>query len=136
LPFNEVNLLAHRDRPRPLLRASRPDAPPELETIYQRMVAPLPADWFGSVAEVVDALDACEHLDRLNPADSSVIQDNASTDSGCDIAPTTCFSASSLALAVVSVLLVEHSRLQTRVISGQLAELGIATIRTAVSSIS
>ena len=37
--FHEKNvlthLLAHRDRPRPLLRDSRPDAPPELEAIYQ-----------------------------------------------------------------------------------------------------
>ncbi|MBC7818852.1 MAG: protein kinase, partial [Planctomycetaceae bacterium] len=137
LLFKEVNmlahLLAHRDRPRPLLQTARSDAPPELEAIYQRMVAPLPANRFASMAEVVEALDACEFPDTLDLVGGSTALDNASNDSEFDIGPTTCFSASSLALAGVSVLLVEHSRLQTRVISGQMAELGIATIRTAAS---
>ncbi len=137
LLFKETNmlahLLAHRDKPRPLLRDLRPDAPPELEAIYQRMAAPLPADRFASMAEVVEALDACELPDPREGDVRPIAPDQASFDSESDLGPTTCFSASSLALAGISVLLVEHSRLQTRVISGQMAELGIPVIRTASS---
>lgn len=139
LLFNEVNtykhLLAHRDHPRPLLRDSRPDAPLELEAVYQRMVAPLPADRFASMAEVVEALEACELPDAIDSTTVSAVLDSASDDSLMELTekPTTCLSASSLLLAGVSFLLVEHSRLQTRVISGQMAELGVELIRTATS---
>jgi serine/threonine-protein kinase len=136
LMFNESNmfahLLAHRDRPRPLLRDLRTDATPELEAIYQRMVAPLPADRFGSMDEVVEALDACEIPDSAEPTLRSSEPGNDSS-MLTQIGPTTWLSASSLALAEMSVLLVEHSRLQTRLISGQMSELGIQTIRTASS---
>lgn len=137
--FNEKNvlthLLAHRDRPRPLLRDLRDDAPAELEEIYQRMVAPLPADRYGSMAEVVEALEACELPDIPDPTVNSVVFSNASDDSSmvAHDGPTTCMSASSLILVGVSFLLVEHSRLQTRVISAQMAELGVEMIRTVLS---
>ena len=139
LLFNEVNmyahLVAHRDRPRPLLRDARPDAPLELEAIYQRMVAPLPADRFGSMAEVVEALESCELPDALESPGVSPVLGSHSDDSSmvAMVGVTTFLSASSLVLAGVSFLLVEHSRLQTRVISGQMAELGIELIRTAAS---
>jgi serine/threonine protein kinase len=136
--FNEKNvlthLLAHRDRPRPLLRDLRADVPPELEAIYQRMCAPLPGDRYGSMDEVVEALEACELPDTLDPTaaagvgpfgdDSSIVIRNE---------PTTRMSTSSLMLTGVSFLLVEQSRLQTRVISSQMAELGIEMIRTAAT---
>ena len=137
--FTEKNVLthlvAHRDRPRPLLRDSRADTPQELEAIYQRMVAPLAADRYGSMAEVVEALEACELPDVLDQTVHSVLTGHVSDDSSMVTKdePTTCMSASSLVLAGVSFLLVEQSRLQTRVISGQMTELGIETIRTAAS---
>lgn len=137
--FSEVNmykhLLAHRDHPRPLLRDARPDAPPELEAIYQRMVAPLPADRFSSMAEVVEALEACELPEALDATDASAALGGTGDDSSTELMdkPTICLSASSLLLAGVSFLLVEHSRLQTRVISGQMAELGVEMVRTATS---
>ena len=137
--FSEKNVLthlvAHRDRPRPLLRDSRADAPQELEAIYQRMVAPLPADRYGSMAEVVEALEACELPDTLDQTVTSAGASQSGDDSSMVTRdePTTCMSASSLVLAGVSFLLVEQSRLQTRVISSQMAELGIEMIRTVAS---
>jgi serine/threonine protein kinase len=139
LLFHEANtykhLLAHRDHPRPSLRDARPDAPPELEAVYQRMVAPLPADRFASMAEVVEALEACELPDAPDSITVLASLGSAGDDSSMEMTekPTTCLSASSLLLAGVSFLLVEHSRLQTRVISGQMAELGVELIRTATS---
>ena len=131
--FQEKNTLvllrAHRDRPRPLLKDSRPDVPAELEAIYLRMVAPLLADRFRSMDEVIDALDACEifeSADSVRPAAAVVLAPVADN-------PTTCCSASSMALQGASVLLVEHSKLQSRVISGQMTELGVPSIRTAAS---
>lgn len=137
--FNEKDLLKHllkhRYRPRPLLRDLRADAPTELEAIYQRMVAPLPADRFSSMAEVVEALEACELPDTLDQTITSAGAGQTGDDSSMVTKdePTTRMSASSLVLAGVSFLLVEHSRLQTRVISGQMAELGIEMIRTVAS---
>jgi hypothetical protein len=49
-------LIAHREQPIPLIRTLRPDAPPELERIFQRMVAKRPADRFGTMGEVADVL--------------------------------------------------------------------------------
>lgn len=127
-------LVAHRDQPRPKLRDLRPDAPFELEAIYQRMVAPRPADRFASMEEVVEALDACELPEAPHPAVRLTVGDG-SGDSSMLVADgrTTCLSASSMVLAGVSVLLVEQSRLQTRVISSQMTELGVETIYTAAS---
>ncbi|MBI5757136.1 MAG: response regulator [Planctomycetales bacterium] len=126
-------MIAHRDRPRPLLQAIRPDATRELEEIYQRMVAPLPTDRFGSMAEVVEALESCELPDTLDPTVNSTLLDGSGDDSAMEVGPTTLMSASSLALAGVSILLVEQSRLQTRMISEQMAEMGVEMIRTASS---
>ena len=135
--FNEekmlAQLVAHRDQPRPLLRGSRPDAPPELEAIYLRMVAPIPADRFRSMDEVVEALEACDLPDSLDPTISPVAPVSVSNDSITDVEATTCLPSGSLALAGVSVLLVEQSRLQTRMISAQMTELGVQKVRTAAS---
>lgn len=137
--FQEKNvlkhLIAHRDQPRPVLRDSRPEAPRELEAIYQRMVAPVPTDRFRSMGEVVEALEACEFADTVDPANNLADLRGSGEDSSMltNEAPTACVSASSLVLAGVSVLLVEQSRLQTRVISGQMAELGVEMIRTVAS---
>jgi serine/threonine protein kinase len=143
-----THLIAHRDSPRPLLRELRPDAPPELEAVYQRMVAPVPANRFGSMDDVVEALEACDLPDTADPALSSppanesvadrTVASNSAADRTIvepltDFEATACLPASSMALAEMSVLLVEQSRLQTRVISGQMAGLGIQKIRTAAS---
>ena len=129
-----THLIAHRDRPRPLLRDLRADAPPELEAVYLKMVAPRPADRFASMAEVVEALEACEIPDA--PESTVTSPGSVSCEESSMISlegVTTSMSVSSLALAGISLLLVEQSRLQTRLILGQMAEMGIGTIRTAAS---
>jgi serine/threonine-protein kinase len=55
-------LLKHRDAPIPDLRAARPDIPPELETIFQRMVAKIPEDRYQTMTVVVKALEQVQQL--------------------------------------------------------------------------
>lgn len=49
-------LIAHREQPIPSICALRPDAPAEIERIFQRMVAKRPEDRYGSMREVAAAL--------------------------------------------------------------------------------
>src|SRR5262249_36230526 len=50
-------LLQHRESPPPALREARPDTPPVLSAIYQRMVAKKPDDRHATMTEVVLALE-------------------------------------------------------------------------------
>ena len=52
-------LLSHRDHPIPSLRAVRPDVPAMVDAVFARMVAKSPEARFQSMAEVVQALEAC-----------------------------------------------------------------------------
>jgi serine/threonine protein kinase len=61
-PFRAtVSLQMARDRaeePVPSLCAARPDVPPLLEEVFQKMVAPRPADRYESMRDVLTALRA------------------------------------------------------------------------------
>jgi serine/threonine protein kinase len=50
-------LLAHREQPIPDLRELRPEAPPELAAVLQRMMAKLPEDRPASMEEVIGLLE-------------------------------------------------------------------------------
>ena len=61
-------LLKHRDAPIPDLRAARPDIRPELDTIFQRMVAKAPGDRYQTMSVVVKALEQVQQM--LGSADA------------------------------------------------------------------
>jgi hypothetical protein len=52
-------IVAHRDQPPPLLADHRPDVPPSLEGIFQRMVAKKKYERFQSMTALIFALDSC-----------------------------------------------------------------------------
>jgi serine/threonine protein kinase len=52
-------LMAHRIRPIPSLCAARPDATPQLEAVYKKMVAKKVGDRYQSATEVIAALKEC-----------------------------------------------------------------------------
>ncbi len=55
-------LLAHQERPAPKLRAARPDAPPALEAVFQKMMAKRPADRPATMTELIALLESCKAL--------------------------------------------------------------------------
>lgn len=61
-----VRLLAHRETAIPSLRTRRPEVTPELDQVFRKMVAKQAADRFGSMDEVISALEATR---STQPAD-------------------------------------------------------------------
>ena len=53
-----MKIMAHHDRPIPSLVEALPEVPPQLDTLYRRMMAKRPEDRPQTMAEVVTALEA------------------------------------------------------------------------------
>ncbi len=52
--------MAHLNEPIPSLQARRPEVPPSLEALYQKMMAKRPADRLSSMTELVALLKSCQ----------------------------------------------------------------------------
>jgi len=67
-------LLAHREQPIPNLTAARPDVPPALQSVFERMVAKRADERFTSMPAVIAALQSVEIAGPVKQAPRSVAQ--------------------------------------------------------------
>ena len=137
-------LLKHRDAPIPWLRTARFEVSPELEAVFQKMVAKAPDDRFQSMAEVAKALEAI-----FPPAPPRSAQVNSQTVAGprMDVtitgsppsqlaSPETVISRPQVAAEpakISNVLLVEPSRTQSVIIGRYLQIQGIKEVVSVTS---
>jgi serine/threonine protein kinase len=141
-------LLKHRDAAIPSLAHVRPGTPPELDAIFQKMVAKRPEDRFPHFTEVIAALEALPPLAeapresvpaaapmRAQPPSVPAAATAATIDPGL----TGSFSSTEFphklgpSVAGLSLVLVEASRTQVGIMRKQLEELGIRDVRVATS---
>ena len=121
-------LVQHREAAIPSLLSARQDLPPELDDIFQRMVAKNVNDRYSSMAEVVTALEglAAGPGAALSPAPPTAIlptKSDSSVSMGRPDQKT--IVTSPAAVTPLSVLVVEPSRMQARVVRGYLDALQI-----------
>jgi serine/threonine protein kinase len=113
-PGNSVMsaLLKHRESEIPSLRALRPDAPAELETLVRQMLAKHPNDRTASMSIVLQSLRQIKANLSSPPASSSTASPTGKP---------------------MTVILVEPSRVQASIVRKQLLELGIEKVHPATS---
>lgn len=119
-------LLQHRDGVIPRLSAARPEAPPRLDALFQRLLAKQPEQRIQSMAEVAAELQA---IARALPAPGRTNLDVPSPTGASPAAAgvaTSVVSPQTTALLSgappLSVLIVEPSRVQAAIIKGYLQE--------------
>ncbi len=122
-------LVRHREAPIPSLLSVREDIPPELDDIFKRMVAKNVNDRYASMAEVVTVLEDLASRAGAAPlpaTDTTTILPSKS-DSSVSMARSDqrTIVTSPSAVAPLSVLVVEPSRMQARVVRGYLDALQI-----------
>jgi serine/threonine protein kinase/CheY-like chemotaxis protein len=147
-----ATLLKHRDGPIPSLVKARGDVPPQLDALFQRMMAKAPADRPQTMAEVVQALEAIQttvgEVDVLPapgslpghealvglptaarpPLDATIAAGPAVAGQTIDLGPRGTDPGKPL-----SVVLVEPSRTQSGIIRKYLQAAGVEHVVTAAS---
>ncbi len=149
-------LLKHRDAPIPALKGARSDVPAELDELYRRMAAKRPEDRFPTMARVVHELERLKQAVTLSdarplgggasPAGASPTGVTMAADANVPLdtsdlrlsltLPAVADTATSSEVRRVSdltVVLVEPSRFQARIVRKFLLELRIGNILTAGS---
>jgi two-component system chemotaxis response regulator CheY len=138
-------LLKHTTAPIPSLLLVRPDVPPALDSVFQRMVAKSPPERYQSMMEVVRALEAVAGLtdqapsvDVLLPAEdtrnvsTATILVRRSTPDGAKAEPESKQAAPS-AQGGLSIVVAEPSRTQTGIIRKYLETTAITDVAVASS---
>jgi CheY-like chemotaxis protein len=120
-------LLQHREGPLPSLCLARAEVSAELELVFRRMVAKKPGERFGSMAEVVRALEAVPLAAGFVPGLPG-LEVAGAADRTLDLPP-----ERQPAAAGLTVLLVEPSRTQAVIVRKYLQELGLPDPATAPS---
>ncbi|MBC7816745.1 MAG: serine/threonine protein kinase, partial [Planctomycetaceae bacterium] len=80
-----AKLLSHSESPIPSLLDARPEVPPELERIFQKMVAKQPGQRYSSMAEVAADLERCLPLVLVTADEPNVLSavfDESPTETG------------------------------------------------------
>lgn len=117
-------LVRHREAPIPPLFLTREEIAPELERIYERMVAKKVEDRYSSMDDVVAALEVLAKRSSPTPPSAGVTGPRSESKSGSSIAPgrpdQQTIVTSPLSTHPLSVLLVEPSRMQARIVRGYL----------------
>lgn len=148
-------LLKHRDAPIPPLAAARPEVPPDVDSLYRRMVAKLPEQRQQSMAEVVADLErlraklppgsprtpaggpqptpAANRYDRTAVIDSPDAARSLDT-AGFELGSVPGTDAGGVGPATgLTVVIAETSRVQAGIIRQYLRQLGIEAAHTATS---
>jgi serine/threonine protein kinase len=128
-------LLKHRDGEIPLLSAARPEAPPQLDDLFRRMMAKTPEARVQQMSEVVAELEA---IAAILPADADAEPTTIALPARPDLAASTIdikatpdgtLSLNATA-APMTVLVVEPSRVQSSIIKSYLLERELSVVGT------
>jgi two-component system chemotaxis response regulator CheY len=120
-------MLAHREQPIPGLRTLSPHVPQSLDDVFQRMLAKRVTDRYQSMSEVIQDLEGCA-IDGDFSLSGSL---PGAEQSAAEVGPTSQYQTSGVTVREVSVLLVEPSRVQSKVIGGHLQTLRIQRLELA-----
>jgi serine/threonine protein kinase/DNA-binding response OmpR family regulator len=133
-------LVKHRESPIPVLSEIRSDVSPDLETIFNKMMAKSLSDRYGSMPEVVSDLEAAV-LNLTGSAPTSPVQappiTGVKSGSSVSLGRADVNTIITAPMALVSVLIVEPSRAQAGIIRRYLEanDVAVSSILTSAETV-